>query len=201
MTDQTIPADKVRDIRDQYARLIEDAGTKEAQAYYGYVVKDLDALLPRPPHPTLADMAEEERDACRWMQADVANRSVRYVIANPFDEDNDAALIAPDGNIGWILPGYVTPRPDLPRMTWPGDKNPDTPDAVPPNTLAVGSEWGDIDALTQACEESGRDQIVVADCDGDVYVWEAGEGWWESGAPSDGYEPYTILHTGKEFGQ
>lgn len=62
MTDQ-IPADKVRDLRDQYARLIEDAGTKEAQAYYGHVVDDLDALLPPPPRPTLADMTPDEARA------------------------------------------------------------------------------------------------------------------------------------------
>ena len=43
------------------------------------------------------------------------------------------------------------------------DQEADTPDTVPPNTLAEGSEWEDVDALARACRESGRDQIVVID--------------------------------------
>jgi hypothetical protein len=118
MTEQMIPADKVRDLRDQYTRLIEDAGTKEAQAYYGHVVDDLDALLPKP--PTLADMTREERAECRWMQADVKDRGGRYVIANPDDGEGDAGLVSAYGGIEWMSPERVTPRPDLPRLEWPG---------------------------------------------------------------------------------
>lgn len=195
MTDQTIPADKVRDLRDQYARLIVDAGTKEARAYYGHVVDDLDALLPAPPRPTLADMTDDQRLACQWMQADVENRRERYVIANPFDEGNDAALIAPDGKIGWILPGYVTPRPDLPRMEWPSEA------PVPPNTLTKGSEWDDTDALARACRESGRTQITVIDRDGDVSVWDESAENWHGPHPIPKYSPFTITHTGRKADQ
>lgn len=264
MTDQ-IPADKVRDLRDQYARLIEDAGTKETQAYYGHVVKDLDALLPAPPLPTLADMTEEERAACQWMQADVAGHSTRYVILDPSDEDGEAELIDPDGRLAWTLPDYVTPRPDLPRMEWPGTENPapalpdgwrladhpehgrvivanaipgrdghihyvfssdryptgldwhhctpdaltyldqeaedDTPEAVPPNTLAVGSEWDDADALEAACAGSWRTQITVIDRDGDVSVWDASAENWHGPHPIPKYAPFTITHTGREDDQ
>ncbi|MBP2333067.1 hypothetical protein [Corynebacterium freneyi] len=74
-------------------------------------------------------------------------------------------------------------------------------DAVPPNTLAEGSEWDDSDALTLACRESGRDQITAIDCDGDVHVWGADAGWWETGFPYYGFEPYTIIHTGRKADQ
>ena len=120
--DDQIPADKVRDLRDQYARLIEDAGTKQAQAYYGHVVDDLEALLP--PRPTLADMTPEERPAFQWVQADVEGRNTRYVIANPDGGDGEATLIDSDGEIDWVFLEYVTPRPDLRRMEFPGTEKP-----------------------------------------------------------------------------
>lgn len=118
----TIPADKVRDLRDQYARLIEDAGTKEAQAYYGHVVDDLDALLPAPTLPTLADMTPHERHACRWIQADVDGITGRWLILNPYDEDGDVEVVLESGRKEYFSPDRVTPRPDLPRMEWPGGK-------------------------------------------------------------------------------
>lgn len=75
----------------------------------------------------------------------------------------------------------------------------DTP--TPPNALAVGSEWEDADALAEACEESGRDQIAVTDKEGDVSVWGAYKDWWETGTPGHGFEPFTIIHAGKEADQ
>ena len=200
MTDQ-IPADQVREIiaamRAAMRRDTPGYSDWECLSDLSRYVRDLEAMLPAPPLPTLADMTEEERRACRWMQADVANRSVRYVIATPRDGDGETTLIAPDGKIDWRFPEYVTPRPDLPRMTWPGDKKPDT---VPPNTLAVGSEWEDVDALARACRESGRDQIVVIDNSGGAYVWDEKAGWWE-GSASPQYSPFTILHAGLEADQ
>lgn len=202
MTDQTIPADKVREIiaamRAAMRRDTPGYSDWECLSDLSRYVRDLEALLPAPPLPTLADMTPEERAACQWMQADVANRRVRYVIATPDDGDGEATLIGSDGKIEWRFPEYVTPRPDLPRMTWPGDKK---PDPAPPNTLAVGSMWDDEDALYRACRESGRDQIVVIDKDGDVFVWGAVAGWWETAVPDYGFEPYTILHAGKKDDQ
>lgn len=76
----------------------------------------LEALLPG---PTLADMSMEDREECRWMRADVAGVSTRYVIADPRDDDNDAAvLVSEDGELEWVFPEHVVPRPDLPRMPW-----------------------------------------------------------------------------------
>lgn len=266
MTDQTIPADKVRDLRDQYARLIVDAGTKEAQAYYGHVVKVLDALLPAPKHPTLAGMTAGERVACKWMQADTEQQG-RTVIISPNASVGRALMIDQEANLLYVARDEVTPRPDLPRMEWPDtekaapapapalpegwrladhkdlgrgivtnttpnrnghvyfvlpddedhrgygegwcdpeeltyiDQEADTSDAVPPNTLAEGSKWDDTDALTRACDESGRDQIIALDRAGDAYVWSEAAEWWESVGPLSMNGPFTILHTGKKADQ
>lgn len=72
--------------------------------------------------PTLADMTPEERAECRWMQADVNGRSERYVIATPSDRKGLVGLVSAYGVIEWTYPERVTPRPDLPRLEWPGDR-------------------------------------------------------------------------------
>ena len=154
------------------------------------VARVLQALLPTPKRPTLADMTDDERDECKWMQADVYSFDRRMVITEV--RTMCADLIERDGERWNVGLERVTPRPDLPRMTWPGDKKPDT---VPPNTLAEGSEWDDTDALARACRESGRDQIVVLDHAGGAYVWDEKAEWWEGSAPPQ-YSPFTILHIG-----
>ena len=125
-----------------------------------------------------------------------------------------------DGRFYYVLPVAVVPHADHSQGAFRNrmgfdwrtcdpaeltyidtDQEADTSDAVLPNTLAVGSEWDDADALTRACEETGRDQITVTDRDGDVSVWGADAGWWETGLPDFGFEPYTIIHAGKKADQ
>ena len=65
-----------------------------------------------------------------------------------------------------------------------------------PNTLAVGSTWDDAAALTRACDESERDQIVVLEADGYAFIWSYAANWWEGSVPPID-PPYTIIHTGK----
>ncbi len=89
--------------------------------------------------------------------------------------------------------------PDLPESNWLTDGHPR--EDVTPNTLAVGSVWDDADALTLACRQSELDQIAVIDCDGDVYVWGADAEWWQTGWPSYGCAPYTIIRAGKKADQ
>ena len=188
MTDQIFYEELRATIRDAIASYLDTYTDEELREL-------ATESLNLPSRPTLADMTDEERAACQRMQADVANRSVRYVIVNPYVAEGDAALTSADGGIEWFSPDRVTPRPDLPRIEWPAAA------PVPPNTLAVGSEWDDVDTMARACEESGRDQIVVTDKDGDVSVWGADAGWWETGSPDFGFEPYTIIHAGKKADQ
>lgn len=125
MTNQNIPADLhpddvalARDFVDEYRDSEYATGRTLA------VVRVLHALLPTPPRPTLADMTEEERLACQWMQCEVTNSRGKWILATPSDEDGDAGLVSSYGDICWLLPGRVTPRPDLPRLEWPGTEKP-----------------------------------------------------------------------------
>ena len=123
MTEQMIPADDVREIAEKmHHHASQEHVRRDAERYFRIFAKQLDDLLPTP--PTLADMTVEEREACRWMQCDVKNHRMRYVITNPDGGDGEASLIDSDGKIDWVFLEYVTPRPDLPPLELPGDKKP-----------------------------------------------------------------------------
>ena len=170
MTDQTIPADQVREIAARFRNQIEPHIPFAEYVVWERAAEAVEALLPTPPRPTLADMTEEERRACQWMQADVANRGVRYVIATPDDEDGDAELVAADGNIDWILPEYVTPRPDLPRMEWPGDQKPAP--ALPEGwRLADHKGYGRGIVTNPTPNRDGHVYFVIPDDDPMGYEW------------------------------
>lgn len=129
MSDQTsnqFSADKVRKIVNNH---LMEADQK---------VAEIKAMLSPPKRPTLADMDEKERAASQWMQADVPGLGERHVIAVPCDDSDDmAGLISADGlasvngGIRWMHPENVTPRPDLPRLEWPGDTKVEDVPALP----------------------------------------------------------------------
>ena len=220
-------------------------------------------ILNAVPAPTMEDMTPEERAECRWMQCDVEDCEGRAVILLPNATGGSAILTDRGGSVIYEDHASITPRPDLPRLEWPGDKKaaptpaPSLPDGwrladhprygrvfvttpepdgdgdlwfidpsadpggmedwcdpdvlkflddqevnqpVPPNTLTVGSVWHDVDALARACEESGRDQIVVSEHGGCIFVWDEMAEWWEGSAPPR-YTPCTIIHSGREADQ
>lgn len=72
---------------------------------------------------TLADMTEWERGECLWMQADVKGRKTRVAIIYPHWEPGVARVVSPGGFVDPIDWREITPRPDLPRLEWPIDKN------------------------------------------------------------------------------
>lgn len=122
MTGQTIPADAVREIAEKmhyHANQNNVRGSEEE--YVRFFARQLDELLPPPPRPTLADMTREERRACAWMQADVWPVG-RAVITFPDSGNEPATLIDRQGKVIYAGSNTVTPRPDLPRMEWPGDQ-------------------------------------------------------------------------------
>ena len=90
-----------------------------------------DQTAPAPTRPTLADMPDDERAGCLRMQCDTGpNRSVRGFIAEVhpggcrvIERDTWAWLSCSDD--------MVTPRPDLPRMEWPGTEKPAPAPALP----------------------------------------------------------------------
>lgn len=156
MTDQNIP-DVTNDERRRARECAEFI--KADMSAWGDGIRALARVflndIPAPTLPTLADMTREERRACRRMQCDVAYRSVRYVIAAPFDDDDTVALIAADGDICWVSPERVTPRPDLPRMEWPDTETP-TP-ALPDGwRLADHKENGRVIVTNTTPDPSGH---------------------------------------------
>ena len=132
MTDKTAPnvTDKDRRLARDWAESIESATNSVESTTNPWSDRALAAArvilnaIPTPPRPTLADMTPKERVACRWMQCDVEGEDARAVIINPHWEDGSARVLWPGGIIEQIGWGRVTPRPDLPRMEWPGNKKP-----------------------------------------------------------------------------
>ena len=161
MTNQTIPADRVKKLAARFRQQMEPHTPFAECEVWELAAEAVETLLTAP--PTLADMTPAERAACRRMQADVEGRTERYVIVNPYDAEGDAALTSADGEIEWFSPERITPRPDLPRLEWPGTEKP-APD------LPVG--WRVADH-----KENGR--VIVTntnpDRDGRVYYMLASE--------------------------
>ena len=161
MTDQTIPADKVRAARDLHrdaAKMVTITDTE--REIHQHVADAMEALLPTPTLPTLADLPEEERRACRWMQADVEGYEHRPVIITPHWVGGDVRVMCPDGSINPIDPGHVTPRTDLPRMEWPSDKKPAPTPALPDGwRLAEHQTLGRV-IVTSASTSSDGDGYV-----------------------------------------
>lgn len=180
MTEQTTLAAKVNEI-------LSNRDLRDAE-----MIAEIKAMLPAPTPATLADMTPKEREACRWMQADVDGLLTRrWLILNPYNENGVVEVVLESGRKEYLTPIRVTPRADLPRMEWP------TEAPVPENALAVGSVWEDADALTEAVRESGRDQITVTDCDNNVSVWDGRREDWRTLYPIQKYAPFTIIHAGK----
>ena len=92
-------------------------------------IKALEALLPA--RPTLADIPEDERAACQWMQADIIGGDEPLVITRIDRTDGTALILDRNGCLDGVPAEHVTPRPDLPRLTWPGDKKPAPAPALP----------------------------------------------------------------------
>ena len=119
---------------DQIPSGLSPEDVEEARSYVAYfldrphaststlaVARVLNALIPPPPRPTLADMTAWELEKSRWMQCDVEGEETRAVIVNPYT----VRVLWDDGALTTELAKDVTPRPDLPRLTWPDDKETD----------------------------------------------------------------------------
>ena len=122
MTDKNLSA-----VTDEDRRLARDWAEHIAFNVFGLANARMHAAarvildaVPTPPRPTLADMTDDERAACLRMQCDTApNRSVRGFIAYLYP--GGCRIIERD-TWEWrsCSDDMVTPRPDLPRMEWPG---------------------------------------------------------------------------------
>ena len=142
--------------------------------------------------PTMADMSEEERAACRWMQCDAGPYGRRGLIVRT----GEWAVYVTDKETGVYSnysPDLVTALPDLPRMEWNGDREDVTPAPRVGNLI-----------------ESAADPRVAALPVGSILLDRHAEattkrlrGWTGRGyhpIPSQGcdFGPWTVLHIPKE---
>lgn len=201
MTDQMIPADKVENI----AAEMRDAMRREDDGYpyaeflsdMGDYIKDLEALLPDQPRPSMAEMTEEERAECRWMQCDAGPYGRRGLIVkvkywSVYVVDKET------GTYSDYTPDLVTARPDLPSMEWNGTDQEDvTPDHLAVGTVIESADDPRLDALPAGSALLDRDGEAVAKRG---KVW-AGDGYHPIPSEGDEFGPWTVLHIPKEADQ
>ena len=150
-------ADKVREIIEEMHRHANSGNVRGSEEMnIRYFAEKLSELVPS----TLAEMTDKEQEACQWMRADLEGGECRAVIINPFWEDGRARVLWPGGFIEEIDWREITPRPDLPRMMWPGDTK---------GALALPNGWQLADH-----EEYGRVIVTntIPDVDGHVYIMD-----------------------------
>lgn len=114
MTDQIFYEELRATIRDAIASYLDTCTGEELREL-------ATESLNLPPRPTLSDMTYEERRECQWMRCDVKGEDGSATIYAPNWKNGSATILWPSGFIEQIDWEHVTPRPDLPRLAWPGD--------------------------------------------------------------------------------
>lgn len=147
--------------------------------------------------PTLAEMTPAARNECQWMQADVADYDTRYVIANPRDKHGEVVLIADDGEIDWFLPEYVTPLPDLPRMTWPSEQKIEDVPTVKIGDVIDSADDPRLAALPVWTVLHDRDGEEITRNEGAPGTWR-GTGYIPIAGDGTEFGPWTVRRIGLE---
>lgn len=157
MTDRTFTATELHE-------LLSGKGTAADKVHALY-----DMLIPMlQKRPTLADMTDEERDECQWMQADVYDTEGEWVIRES-PHSNAVQLVNRAGKCLTVAAKDVTPRPDLPRLEWPGD-TPTTAPALPDGwRLADHPHYGRVLVTWETPDRDGDYYVQVADGVGDTH--------------------------------
>lgn len=113
LPDQWIDAEKVQELL-HWREVIEQTPIKPTEAH---LIALLHALLAPQPR-TLADMDDDERSACQWMQVQVHGvpSELGTII---YLTEHHATVLWHDGTTTLRNHKELTPLPDLPRMEWP----------------------------------------------------------------------------------
>jgi hypothetical protein len=180
MTDQMIPADKVQAVADWLLNEEMTNGGLDEKiapqlAAHAQTCREVRAKLLALLRPTLADMTPEERRSCRFMQADTETWG-RAVILLPNEGGGRAVTLDQWGHVAYEVRDRITPRPDLPRMEWPGDQKPE-----PEPALALPGDWRLADHPDHGCvivanptpNRAGNVCFVMPAVDGDPrgFAW------------------------------
>lgn len=199
MTDKNTPAGLTPNEARAVREWAERAHAAEVQdETVAHAARVLLAVLPK--HPTLADMTAKERANCHRMQADVKGYENRAVIIQPYWRNGSARVMWAASRVEAVSWAHITPRPDLPRLEWPGDTPAPAPtdqeDYPPRDQLTQGAKWHDITKLEEALRQKGEaaDQAIVIDDEGDVHVWEIiGGGGWMARVPVQQCGPFRLI--------
>ena len=163
MTDQAIPTDEDRRFARDWAEHIistPDTSLPMEAAAARVILHDIPA--PPPKRPTLADMTYEERRECQWMQCDVTGFHGEWILVAPSDWDGDAVLLDREGDVYYEHHASVTPRPDLPRLTWPGEQQPAPAPALPEGwRLADHKDHGRVVVTNTTPDSNGHVPFVL----------------------------------------
>ena len=176
MTDQTPAdlADKVRKLAARFRQQMEPHTPAAEYAVWECAAEAVETLLSPPPRPTLADMTEEERAACQWMQADVKGYESRVVIVNPYWEEGSARVMWLHTRMVPVSWKSVTPRPDLPCLEWPGTEKPAPAPALPDGwLLADHPKHGRVIVTTTTPDDDGDFYFMFPADDLTGYDWDA----------------------------
>ena len=86
--------------------------------------------------------------------------------------DGEVMILSADGKIEWMRPCRVTPRPDLPRLGWPGDKKPEDVPALPEGwRLADHEDNGRVIVTNPTPNRDGRVYYVLPTDDPLGFDW------------------------------
>lgn len=132
MSENTVPAEKVQELIDEYWEYERDcmggAATGESSelravsrsraALYRTVIADLEKLLPK---KTLADFPYSVRGDFQWSEAYDTEEGTHFVIASVMK--NYVTALWMDGRVSTLLHNEVIPLTDSPkaRMPWHSD--------------------------------------------------------------------------------
>lgn len=188
-------ADQVREIAEKmhlHASYSNVLGTEEE--YIRFFARQLDELVPV---PTMADMSEEERAECKWMQCDAGPHGRRGLIVK-VKSWSVYVVDKETGAYSDYTPDLVTARPDLPRFEWNGTDQ-KVEDVTPAKIGDVIESADDprIAALPDGSILIDRDDDAVIKWGGE---W-SGAGYMPNESQGDEFGPWKVLHTGQEADQ
>lgn len=173
---ERIDAGKLRDLIKTWRQSIEmfpDWGPEIGPK----ILNNLEKLLPAPQPRTLKDMTHEEREACRWAQADYddgyTEHPVRVIITVTYP--NVVDILLPNGVRNCVRNSEITPRLDLPRMAWP-DEHPTAHDDEGMAPEVEEGVYGQAlwDMITKAIRDEKEYHIDAQDYEG-VKRWRDAE--------------------------
>ena len=148
--------------------------------------------------PTMADMTEEERHECRWMQCEAGPRGRRGLIINT--EGWHVYVVDKEtGSYSNYSPDLVTACPDLPRMEWNGTgQEAETPAPAKIDDMIESADDPRLAALLPGSTLLDRDGDTVTKKDNEEWT---GFGHHPNESSGNTFGPWQVVYIPKEVDQ